>query len=426
MAKEKSSPILDQVGSQLDTTLFAFDDAVLNPDRMAAKDYERMIDSDETVGIAFDLLSLSVLMRFGEYEHSDQKIADFINRNFEEMEGNLHTALEEILSALWAGYSGTEIIWKAQGSQILLNRLVTYHPATLLIRVNPINGLYIGLKQWRWFAGSPIDLPKEKVVLFTHGKRFGNYYGRSILKRIRKNWILKDPILKMMARALSRFGAPFISAVVPDEMIADPASPEKEISQLEYAVRILKDIENGTGIALRSGGNVGSEPKITVHDTNGSGIGQAFESALNYLNKMIARGLLAPSLIMDEGQRGAYSLGKSHSDTYDKITGAIFWQLSECLLEQLIRPMIEYNFGIQKNYGNFQEKKISEADAQTLTAAFSSLTTSGYLDPQIQGDFDAVRSRVGLPQRGVIPEEEKYREKVSQEYKRYKEDGEEP
>jgi len=54
-----------------------------------------------------------------------------------------------------------------------------------------------------------IDLPKEKCITFSYGKRFGNYYGKSAFKPIRKNWLLKDAILKMWASALDKFGYTF-------------------------------------------------------------------------------------------------------------------------------------------------------------------------------------------------------------------------
>ncbi len=416
-------PQVGQIGSQLDTSLFLFDDCIANMDTVPVEEYERMIDTDETVEIAILFLTMSILLKIGEYQHDDPDITQFVKENFEVMEGNLYTACEEILTALWAGYSGTEIVWRPEGSRLYLQRLVTYHPKTVLIRVDRGTGQYLGLKQWRWFDGSPVDIPAEKAILYTYRKRFGNHYGRGILKPVRKNWLLKDPVLKMMARALDRFGTPFTSAIVPDEDIQDPDNPDSEISQLIYAVRLLANIQNGTGIALRYGSD-GQEPKINVHGNGGSGIGEAFAQALGYFNKMIARGVLAPSLLLDEGQRsGSYSLGQSHFQIYNIMTSGILTNFTETLLEQLIRPLIEYNFGRQKNYGSFAERKLNEEDGKLLAEIFERLTNSGYLDPQLQSDFDAVRARVGLPQRKVVTRAETFKDKVKTEYANYTRSG---
>ncbi|MDR1701279.1 MAG: DUF935 domain-containing protein [Sporomusaceae bacterium] len=414
-----NKPLVGQTGSQLDTSLFLFDDCVSNLDPVPVSEYERMIDTDETVEISLLFLTMSILLKIGEYQHDNPDITKFVQENFEQMEGNLPMACEEILSALWAGFSGTEIVWKPQGEKLLLQRLVTYHPQTLLIRVNKETGQYTGLKQWRWFAGSPVDIPAHKAILYTYRKRFGNHYGRSVLRPVRKNWLLKDPTLKMLARALDKYGTPITTAIVPDEEIKDPDNPEKEISQLEYAVRLLANLQNGTGIALRYGTS-GIEPKINVHNSGGSGIGEAFNLALNYYNKMICRGILAPSLLIDEGSRsGSYALGQSHFRMYDIMTSGILNNTTETILEQLVRPLVEYNFGCQKNYGMFAEKKLNEEDAKLLSEVFERLTNCGYLNPQLQNDFDTVRSRLGLPQREIVAQEDTFNQKIKSEYAAY-------
>lgn len=415
-------PQVGQIGSQLDTSFFLFDDCICNRDKVPVEEYERMIDTDETIEMGILFLTMSILMKLGAYEHPDPEIAKFVNENLEEMEGNIYTACEEILTGLWAGFSGTEIVWRPVGDRLCLKRLVTFHPRTVLIRVDRETGQYQGIKQWRWFAGSPVDIPPEKMILYTYRKKFGDYYGRSILKPGRKNWLLKDPVLKMMARALDRFGTPFTSAIVPDEDIHDPDNPDNEISQLEYAVRILNNLQAGTGIALRYGEN-GQEPKVNVHGNGGAGIGEAFEKALGYFNKMLMRAILAPSLLMDEGKSGSYSLGQSHFVIYNIMTSGIFRGLNETLIEQLIRRMIEYNFGKQRNYGTFAERNLVEEDLNILSQAFENLTNGGYLSPEIQADFDAVRTRMNMPQRTIIPQVDRFKTKVRAEYANYTRSG---
>ena len=414
----KRQDLIGQIGSQIETSLFLFDDCITNPDRIEAKEYERMVDTDETVEVSILFLTLSVLMKLGKYHHENPKIAAFVNENFESMEGNLYTACEEILTGLWAGYSGTEIVWRAEGERVMLERLTTYHPDTVLIRVDKQTGRYRGIKQWRWFDGAPVDIPSEKAILYTYRKRFGNLYGRSILKPVRKNWLLKDPTLKMLARALDRFGTPFTSAIVPDEEIDDPDQPERQISQLQYAVRILNHLQSGTGIALRYG-EENQEPKVNVHASAGSGVGEAFDSALKYFNKMIARGILVPSLIMDEGSSGSYSLGQNHFRIFNIMTSGIMRGLTETLLEQLVRRMVEYNFGAQKDYGAFEEQSVSEDDAKLQAEVIEKLTNGGYLDPTLQEDLDEVRSRMGLSQREILKPQAQLAEKMEREYARY-------
>lgn len=414
-------PEAGQIGSQLDSTFFLFDDCIRNMDDVDVKEYERMIDTDETIAVGIQFLTMSVLLKLGEYDHpTDKNISKFVNDNFESMQGNLYTAGEDILSALWAGFSGTEICWKPSGSQIMLDKLTTYHPRTVLIRVNQETGDYEGIKQWRWFAGSPVDIPKEKVILFNIGKKFGNHYGRSMCKPIRKNWLLKDPVLKMWARALDRFGTPLLGAIVPDEMIKDPENSEQDISQMAYALRLLANIQNGTGIVLKSAlkGEVSTDVKALT--SGGAGVGEAFMAAANYYNKMMLRGLLVPSLVFDEGQKsGSYALGQSHFAIYNMMTSGIYRGFKEAIIEQVVRPMIVYNFGEQKDLGDFAERKIAEEDKKLLFEGFTQLTNTGYLDSQVQEDFDYVREAAGAPARDIKKPADDMINKAKAEVNRY-------
>ncbi|MED0680576.1 DUF935 family protein [Aneurinibacillus thermoaerophilus] len=420
---QKHPPLVGQVGSQLYTTFFLFDNCISNPDDVSVYEYERMVDTDETIAVGLNFLILSILMKLGEYQNeSNPKITDFVNECFESMQGNLYTAVEEILSALWAGYSGTEICWKPDGNRIVIDKLATYHPYTVYIKVDPMTGEYQGFSQWRRYAGGPVEIPKEKAILYTYGKRFGNHYGRSLLKPLRKNWLLKDPVLKMWARALDRFGTPLISLSVPDEQIEDPENPGAMISQLEWANRLLRNIQNGTGFVFRSGGP-GEETKADAITNGGSGVGDAFEKAVQYFNKMILRGMLVPSLVFDEGQKsGSYALGQSHFGVFNLGVTGIYNGVTEALIEQLIRPLIEYNFGPQKDYGRFVENQIESEDMKLLYDGFTALTNAGYMDPTIQEDFDAVRMKMGLPQRKVVTPDEKLASVAENAYARYTED----
>jgi len=418
--KVEDNHLTGQIGSQLRSLFFMFDNCILNPETVPLEEFERMVDTDETVAIGIQFLVSSVLLKLGEYRHENKKITDFVNDNFESMQGNILTAAEDILSALWAGYSGTEIVWKPSGSQIVIDRLATYHPRTIYIKVDTQTGEYQGFKQWRWFAGSPVDIPPEKAIFYAHNMRFGNWYGRSILKPIRKNWLLKDPVLKMWARALDRFGTPLVAAFVPDEIIDDPDNPSNQINQMEWANRQLKNMQNGTGFVFRSDTKGSAyETKVEAITNGGSGIGESFDRAVQYFNKMLLRGMLVPSLIFDEGLSGSYSLGQNHFSVFNLGVSNIYNRFTETIIEQLVKRMVDLNFGPQKDYGSFVENEIESEDTKLLFDGFTQLTNTGYMDPQIQEDFDAVREKLGLPQRKVVTTDDKMATISENAYTRY-------
>ncbi|MDI6711476.1 MAG: DUF935 family protein [Bacillota bacterium] len=396
-------PALGQLGSQLNLVLATFDGMVLNPDIVTLPEYERMLNTDETVKAAYSFLTLAVAGFLGGYHHPDARIARFVNEQLTAMEGTLGANLEDILSLVWAGFSVTEIVWAADGARIKAERLVTYHPQTITFQVTE-QGRLQSVIQRRLYAAGEAVLPPEKCIIANREARFGNYYGTSAFKAIRKNWLLKDAFLKMWGRALDKFGTPLVVAIVPDSDVKDPETGE-EVHQLDYAIKVLSTLQNGTALAFaQSGtGQGASTPDVKALTTGAAGVGDAFNQAVGYLNKMICRGLLIPSLVFDEGVRsGSYALGASHFDAFFLSARALYQRLADTLVEQFIRRLIEYNYGPQADgYGNFAERPPDPETLKILAEGFVQLVNAGMLDPQTDEDMRWARSKLGLPDRPV-------------------------
>lgn len=402
---EVYKPQIGQIGSQLPVLFNLFDGSILNPDAIHLEEYERMLDTDETVGAAYDFLVLSVLGLLGEYQHEDAKIEAFVQDAFAFMEGTVHEVCLDILSAVWAGFSVTEIVWQAKGGQVLPGFLATYHPATITFQLDEAGRLR-GLLQRRYMQAVGSEIPPEKCLIFTYNKRFNNYYGRSGFMRIRKNWLLKDTFLKMWGRGLDKFGTPLLVAVVPDGAMIDPETGN-EISHLDYATKVLANLQSGTALAFSAkmqdsdSADKGRLPDIKALAAGGAGIGEAFDRAVGYLNKMICRGLLIPSLVFDEGSRtGSYALGTSHFDAFMQGVRALCGQLKDTLLEQLVRRMVEYNFGPQEHYGSFRDRTPDPEELKLMSEIFLNLVNAGIMDPGQADDFRYMRGVFGqLPDR---------------------------
>jgi len=404
MLPEGYTPEVGQIGSQLQSTFNLFDGAILNPDAALVPEYERMLDTDETVAASFYFLTLCVISFLGDYSHPDDRITALVHECFEGMDGSLALACEDILSAVWAGYSATEIVWLANSGRIMLDYLATYHPYSITFHVNE-RGRLDKIKQASLLNALGVDIPKEKSIIFSYRKRFNNYYGKSAFKPIRKNWLLKDAFLKMWARALDKFGTPILAATVPDGTVKDPET-QQEMSQLEFATKLLANLQNGTALVFSAkdagAGHSGQLPKVDAVATGGTGAGAAFDKAINYLNKMISRGLLIPSLVFDEGARsGSLALGMSHFSGFLQMVQALFTQLKEILLDQFISRLITYNYGPQKDWGDFQKRQPSAEELKLFSEVFLNLTNAGMIDPAIEEDFTYARNVMGLPDRQV-------------------------
>lgn len=101
---------------------------------------------------------------------------------------------------------------------------------------------------------------------------------------------------------------------------------------------------------------------------------------------MIHLSFLSPQTVLSSAVRGRAggdsNLNQGHRQTLEDIARLDMANTKEVLLEQVIRPLIEYNYGKQKDYGSFPDPEAPE-DAPKLLDAMA--TSAG---AQIFGKID--------------------------------------
>jgi phage gp29-like protein len=111
---------------------------------------------------------------------------------------------------------------------------------------------------------------------------------------------------------------------------------------------------------------------------------------------MIYRCLFLPSLMGSGEQGGSYSLGQVHFEMFQT---AVAWQarvMAENELEQLWRPLIEWNFGVQESYGTLPLVDITTPEEKKAMAeTFLNCVNTGFVDPA--SDADWMREQLGFP-----------------------------
>ena len=95
-----------------------------------------MVQTDETIAAGLEFVTLAAISRLGEYVHEDRPdIQDFIRENFESMQGSLPMAVGDILCAMWAGFSITEVVLREEGGWFWLDSLDTLEPRSVCLHV---------------------------------------------------------------------------------------------------------------------------------------------------------------------------------------------------------------------------------------------------------------------------------------------------
>jgi hypothetical protein len=337
------------------------------PDNIGLETYERMVQTDETIAAGLEFVTLAAVSRLGEYVNEDRPdIQEFIRENFETMQGSLSEAVGNMLAALWAGFTVTEIVLREGGGWFWLEALETLEPSSVRLHVvddgGPRHGQVDKVYQW-WGTAWQVEIPGEKVIHFCNrrlGVRAGNPYGTSRLKSVYKWWALK--------------------ILMPDGAV---------VSRADYLTELIDSMGTGTGMVLSPG------EKVTLAQLSRS-VGDDFRALQDYCNRVMLRGILVPILLLDNTDVGSYALGQKHFDLFLLGLQHLLLQVTEVLLEQLIRPLIELNFGPQDNWGYFQTAPLEPEDLRIWSDIYANLANTGFVSAEYLPDRNAVRDLFGL------------------------------
>jgi hypothetical protein len=267
------------------------------------------------------------------------------------------------------------------------------------------------------FSYLSIRIPVRKCIhyAFDAQGKFGSPYGRSLLRRAYKHWVLKDAVLQMLAVALDRKGTPLqVWYVDPNATFidTDQATPGARLNQRDMGIRAqeavrraLNKVHNDSVVIMP-----GKKGQFVENDfVNQSSNANDFISSLNYVDTRLLRALLLPSLILSSGDgSGAYSLGQEHAKTFDKILDGILAGFSQVLLKQLIREMIAYNFPTSAwendGLGEFSQRELSIEEREKEWTVVEGAINQGAIDMNDLNDLNHAREIAGFrPRETPIP-----------------------
>ena len=439
-----------QIGTSVPELYGSIEKFILNPSSVSVETFKRMIDTDEVIGSGVDFLVLAMIARFGDYEHKNKKIESFVRKALEQMDGSWHANLTEMFSAEWAGFSVSEQVFKYEadfegGPAFLPKKVVTYQPLTILFAVdrhgdllpegvyqyqkyysNLSNGLHnrVSLNGFRPDLLSSVgDFPypvriSEDVTYNTvkmqtdqviHLKSsvtgtFNNPYGRSVLRRAYKNWVIKDTMLRLWMVCADRKGSPLlIGWADPQATVHDGANngiPGPNARADTAMAAAFKNIHNDSFVVLP--GRKGETYDIEAIQVQGDTM--VFDNAIKHMDRANLKALLIPPLVFTGGDgAGSYALGTEHKKVFNNLIDGKLKPYKQGIIEQFISKIIRYNFTKEEwqdgGYGDFQLEEYDVELMEKLSNIYSSLTTTGYMDPTHKKDMDYVRDKMNMPEK---------------------------
>lgn len=295
--------------------------------------YERML-TDAMVQTALTLKKLGVLAPGYRIEPAGSspeaaRQAEFVEQSFERMSGSPLAILGQAMDAFAKGWSVQELIWVEEGGWVYLEQAKPKDPATFGLHVDQFGNVEALELQVPGEASR--TLPRTKFVLYVNRPTPNRPKGTSDLDAAYAHWTSKSTLLAAWKLHLERFASP---TVIGKFMRGFPASERsKMLSTLERL--------HETSAILHP-----EELALETLASKGEGSGAFFE-AIDFHNREIARAILGQTLTTDEGRRvGSLALGKVHLQVLLLQLESIRKELADTVMtEQIIRPIVELNFG---------------------------------------------------------------------------------
>lgn len=334
----------------------------------------------------------------GEVLQEDQDIADFVSRAlFEEMSQTWDDTVREILTELPFGFSLFEEVYKADEEHIWLDKMAFRKQATILkweqsngepgvvqILPTPVAG------EGKTAGQHQVDIPADKLVIFSFRKEGDNMAGRSILRSAYKHWYIKDILYKYDSVKHERqaLGVP-VMTLPEDATLADMAIAQGILEKLRA--------HEQSGIVLPN-----ANWKFEFADLRAA-TGSDLWKSIEHHNGMISKNVLASFIDLVSGDGGSRALSEDQSDFFLLGLEAVAKQIDDVVSRFTIRRLVDLNFNDVKKYPRLAHKKLGKVDYQTLTTSVATAVSSQVITPD--DDLEAwMRKQMDLPP--AMPQEE--------------------
>jgi phage gp29-like protein len=363
--------------------------------RKGWKEYKQMLH-DEQIKQCLDFKKILVVGRTWQLKPKDdtplaKEVANFCTECLNDID--LTQVFWEAASAFEFGYSLGEIVWTRKpidtkdfpgivgGQAVVLEKIAHRDPQELYLEMD-VHGNFLGARQLS--HGENISLSPEKLMLFSHNKRFGNLYGDSDLRAAYRSWWAKSFIINFWNVYLERMGSPMTLMKYPQGSSGDLKEVLKQIlGTLATSAQVL--VPDGVQVELIEAKRAGNAD---------------YAASLEYHNRSIAKAMLMSSLFGTGGEsnstRGSDSQSFLQLRILFKMADRLSRQLSEALMCQVVKQLVELNYGVDAPMPKFIWQDYGQYEGMKIADEIRQLHMAGLIDPD-QADVNYVRSVIGLP-----------------------------
>jgi len=332
----------------------------------------------------FTRLSTGFIIKPASESPEDIAIADFYERQLEQMPGTFMKTLMGMMTALDYGYSIMEenYVFLNEGideGKIGLASVKSKKPHDFNFRLDDFSNIEALIQEQN--TNAEVALPPDKFLITSWMPEWENPYGISDLRSAYNPWWQKDVIMRFQAMFLERYAGPILWGTYP--VGTDEATKD-------LLLEILEDIQFQT-VAIKPEGVDIEDMKL---DRSGS---ELYQRAIIYRDTQIARALMVPELLgfSDKGSTGSFALGKKQFDLFLGILKHLGRTLEEVIHEQLTIPFIRWNFNVTQ-FPRFIFLPLTEESPEIKAKIAATLVSAGILDAEDEGIKELITDFIGI------------------------------
>lgn len=260
---------------------------------------------------------------------------------------------------------------------------------------------------YRTYMISPVGLvwlPTEKTIgicdySLTNGK---NPYGIGI-RQVYNLWVQKLAVIEFMLEMLSKKSAPLLVGYArPDVPAVAAIQGQTPLSAPEQMTRVLKSANSSSAITF-----AGMKDEVyNLEAIQIEGDLEIFLEVLKWINDCIMTALVTPKTTFGADGGGSYALSYSQSDVHARYVMSVRKDLTEEILQQYIKPVLDEAFEpeeYENNLGTFNIERTSIDDQVKLMTIYQPAIESGLADVTNLEDYNRMRENIGMDAVKEVP-----------------------
>jgi len=262
----------------------------------------------------------------------DKEISDFVR---EQLQGiaNFDEVLIDMLDAIGKGISIMEIVWGTEDEKNVIEDIEYVHPKKLIW-----DGKADEMKICTREYPSGISLPKNKFVVHRYKAKSGHASRAGLFRVTAWMYLFKNYDVKDWISFCEVYGMPLRLGKY------DVSASEDDKRQLMEAI-----IRLGTDAA----GIVPSSTMIEFIEANKTTSVDLYENFARFADEQMSKAILGQTLTSDSGG-GSYAQSKTHNEVRHDLTAADAKALAVTIRRDIIRPLVEFNFGFDVDIPVFE------------------------------------------------------------------------